>query len=71
MCLLCIRSYCKWMYVLYMSAAQDKTRPGDFGKAENLTMIPPEAEILDQPLNKFQRFFSPESLGTLFGGASS
>jgi hypothetical protein len=59
------------MYVLYMSAAQDKTRPGDFGKAENLTMIPPEAEILDQPLNKFQRFFSPESLGTLFGGASS
>jgi hypothetical protein len=54
-----------------MCAVQDKTRPGDYAKAEGLTIIPPEAEINDQPLNKFQKFFSSESLGTLFGGASS
>jgi hypothetical protein len=49
---------------------QDKRRPGDFAKAEGLTIIPPEAEVANNPLTAFQKFFSPESLGSMFGGSS-
>jgi len=49
---------------------RDKSKPGEFQKAEGLTIIPPEAEVNEQPLQKFQKFFSPESLGSMFGGSS-
>jgi hypothetical protein len=49
---------------------QDKTKPGDFSKADNLTIIPSEAEISDMPLAKLQRFFSPENFSKMVGGSS-
>jgi hypothetical protein len=49
---------------------QDKTRAGDFAKAEGLTIIPSEAEISSNPLTQFQKFFSPDSLGSMLGGSS-
>ncbi|KAF8072816.1 HHL1 [Scenedesmus sp. PABB004] len=49
---------------------RDKTRPGEFQKAEGLTIIPKESEIVALPLDKLRAFFSPDSLGTLLGGSS-
>lgn len=50
---------------------QDKSKPGEFQKAEGLTIVPSEAEVMENPITAFQKFFSPESLGSMFGGASS
>lgn len=59
-----------WTPVCCVLCAQDKTRAGDFAKAEGLTIIPSEAEISNNPLTQFQKFFSPDSLGSMFGGSS-
>ncbi|KAF6251809.1 hypothetical protein COO60DRAFT_1557045 [Scenedesmus sp. NREL 46B-D3] len=50
---------------------RDQTRPADFQKADGLTIIPKEAEVMQLPLDKFKQFFSPESLGSMLGGGSS
>jgi len=31
---------------------QDKSKPADWGKPENLTILPPESEVIAQPLDK-------------------
>jgi hypothetical protein len=45
---------------------QDKTRPKDWNKAEGVTILPSEAEVLQQPLDRFKAFFSPDSLASMF-----
>lgn len=50
--------------------AQDKSKPNEYQKPEGLTQIPRESELGQMPLDKFKAFFSPESLGTLFGASS-
>jgi hypothetical protein len=49
---------------------RDKSKPNDFQKAEGLTFIPREGDLVQMPLDKLKAFFSPENLGTLFGGSS-
>lgn len=51
--------------------AQDKSKPGEFQKTEGLTIIPNEAVVSENPITAFQKFFSPESLGAMFGSSSS
>jgi hypothetical protein len=51
--------------------AQDKSKPGEFQKTEGLTIIPNEAVVSENPITAFQKFFSPDSLGAMFGSSSS
>jgi hypothetical protein len=37
---------------------QDKTDASDASKPTNLTIIPPEEEITQNPIDKFKKFFS-------------
>jgi hypothetical protein len=50
---------------------RDKSKPGEFQKTEGLTIIPNEAVVSENPITAFQKFFSPESLGAMFGSSSS
>lgn len=45
---------------------RDKSRPADWAKPENLTILPPEVEATPQPLDKFKAFFSPDNIATMF-----
>jgi hypothetical protein len=45
---------------------QDKSNPKDWAKPENLTILPPEADAMQQPLDRFKAFFSPDSLASMF-----
>lgn len=62
---------CCLLFLLLLLLCQDKSRPGEFQKAENLTIIPKESEVVQLPLDKFKQFFSPENLATIFGGSKS
>eukprot|EP00879_Flechtneria_rotunda_P020886 GHRR01021991.1.p2 GENE.GHRR01021991.1~~GHRR01021991.1.p2 ORF type:complete len:122 (+),score=34.94 GHRR01021991.1:742-1107(+) len=50
---------------------RDKSKPGEFQKAEGLTIIPREAETAQMPLDRLKQFFSPANLSSMFGGSSS
>lgn len=45
---------------------RDKSNPKDWSKAENLTLLPSEAEANVQPLDRFKAFFSPDSIAAIF-----
>ncbi|KAI8477224.1 MAG: hypothetical protein J3K34DRAFT_398725 [Monoraphidium minutum] len=45
---------------------RDKANPKDWAKPENLTVLPPESEVISQPLDRFKAFFSPDNIATLF-----
>eukprot|EP00878_Enallax_costatus_P001817 GHUV01001975.1.p1 GENE.GHUV01001975.1~~GHUV01001975.1.p1 ORF type:complete len:229 (+),score=77.60 GHUV01001975.1:95-781(+) len=49
---------------------RDKSKPGEYQKADGLTLVPKESELVQMPLDKFKAFFSPENLGSLFSGSS-
>lgn len=49
---------------------QDRTKPGDYQKAENLTILPSEAELAVSPIQELQNFLSPDSLANMFKGSS-
>jgi hypothetical protein len=46
--------------------SQDKANPKDWSKPERLTVLPPEAEAMQQPLDRFKAFFSAESIASMF-----
>jgi hypothetical protein len=46
---------------------RDKSVPKDWAKPDRLTVFPPEEALADSPIDRFRRFFSPESFGTMFG----
>jgi hypothetical protein len=50
---------------------QDRTKPGDFQKAEGLTILPSEAQLSQLPIQQLQKFFSPDTITSLFQGSSS
>jgi hypothetical protein len=46
---------------------RDKSNPKDWAKPDRLTVLPAEDELADNPLDRFRRFFSPESFASMFG----
>jgi hypothetical protein len=50
--------------------SQDRSRPGDYQKAEGLTILPPEATLQVSPISELQSFLSPDNLAAMFKGSS-
>ena len=47
---------------------QDKRDARDAGRPTNLTVLPSEAELSEQPLDKFKRFWTTDLLAAFTGG---
>lgn len=63
----------------YAFKIRDKTEPKDWSKADNLINFPPESELGATGVDQLRKFFSPESIASMFkapegpvtGGTSS
>jgi hypothetical protein len=45
---------------------RDKAAPKDWAKPDRLTVLPAEQDVVDNPLDRLRRFFSPDSFASMF-----